>query len=156
MSFLPLPFCFLATSKPPKHGEDGDRAIGDGTGMASAAAAAPTEAALRRLRVETKTDFPLRGATTAADLESPAVRRLRRSAAVAAAAAEDDDVADEGDAEAFLLNKLMLPEMARIHSTETGCVYIFQLTQTVSPSFAVLCLAIWSLDGSIVWGSRKM
>ena len=27
--------------------------------------------------------------------------------------------------------------MARIHSAETGCVYIFQLPQTVSPSFAV-------------------
>ena len=30
------------------------------------------------------------------------------------------------------------PVMARIHSAETGCVYIFQLPQTVSPSFAVL------------------
>ena len=125
-----LPFCFLATSSPPKQGEDGDRAIGDGTGTGSAAApsdvapmtlrcaaAAAAAAAFFEAEVETKTDFPLRGATTAADLESPAVRRLRRSAAVAAAAADDDVADDDGDVEAFLLNRLMmcrnLPEINR-------------------------------------------
>ena len=85
-------------------------------GMGSAPAAA-AEVALMMMclffeDVETKTDFPLRGATA---LESPAVRRLRRSAAVAAAAADEDDV--DGDVEAFLWNRLMLcripPEMSK-------------------------------------------
>ena len=150
MSFLSypptLPFCFLATSSPPKQGEDGDRAIGDGTGTAPAApsdvapmtlrCAAAAAAAFFEAEVETKTDFPLRGATTAADLESPAVRRLRRSAAVAAAAADDDVADDDGDVEAFLLNRLMmcrnLPEINR-HELEVK--YTTQFIQRVESWF---------------------
>ena len=131
-----LPFCFLAASSPPKQGEalrlaepktNGSpspaAADGDGMGIGSAppAAAAAVAVALKLMclfleDVETKTDFPLRGATAAAALESPAVRRLRRSAAVAAAAADDDDAVDGDVVEAFLWNRelmvgLILPEM---------------------------------------------
>ena len=139
-----LPFCFLAASSPPKQGEalrlaepktNGSpspaAADGDGMGIGSAPPAAAAVAVALKLMclfledVETKTDFPLRGATAAAALESPAVRRLRRSAAVAAAAAADDDVADDdGDVEAFLLNRLMmfrnLPEINRHYAMLGG------------------------------------
>ena len=93
--------CFLAPSSPPKQGEEGDRAIGEGTGAAVSVTA--------RLRVETKTDFPLRGATTAeADRESPAVSRLRRSAAVAAALAEDAPDDGGGGVEDIFLKTLIV------------------------------------------------
>ena len=154
MSFLSypptLPFCFLATSSPPKQGEDGDRAIGDGTGTASAApsdvapmtlrcaaAAAAAAAAFFEAEVETKTDFPLRGATTAADLESPAVRRLRRSAAVAAAAADDDDAAcDAALVDGLLLNAEL---MARRIQPENKKCAIVSVSRTALV-FIQLCL----------------
>ena len=34
-------------------------------------------------------------------------------------------------------NRKIEISLARIHSAKTGCIYIFQLPQTVSPSFAV-------------------
>ena len=73
-----------------------------------------------RLRVETKTDFPLRGATKAAeaDRESPAVSRLRRSAAVAAAAALAEDAPDDGGGveDIFLKTLMMCLKQASILS----------------------------------------
>ena len=126
-------------------------ADGGGTLMGSAAAspAAAAAAAAELLEammtclffeaaVETKTDLPLRGATAAeAALESPAVRRLRRSAAVAAAAADDDDAAcDAALVDGLLLNAEL---MARRIQPENKKCAIVSVSRTALV-FIQLCL----------------